>query len=178
MSLRAALEGSSRQSRTTGATTSGYDSRHLVDLAGYSGSLSVYSAVLAGLALLGTRNAVTLPSDYSVKDLVLGGIAVHKFSRLVSKSSVMSPIRAPFTEFEKPSGSAEHDESPRGEDGVRHSIGELLTCPFCVGVWVGTGYVAALTLAPRQARSWAALFTVTFISDSLQLGYDALRELA
>jgi uncharacterized protein DUF1360 len=139
--------------------------------------MSAFSVALASLTLAGRRSGAGLPHRYSVQDVVLGGVAVHKFSRLVSKSSVLSPVRAPFTRFEKASGSSEHVESPRGEHGVRHTVGELLTCPFCLGVWVGTGYVAALTFAPRPARAWAALGTVIAISDSLQLGYSALREL-
>jgi hypothetical protein len=155
----------------------GYDPGREVNLSGHLASLSAYSATLAAVALVGRRSGAGLPGHYPVKDLLLGGIAVHKFTRLVSKSSVMSPVRAPFTEFEEASGAAEHVEASRGEHGLRHTVGELLTCPFCLGVWTGTGYVAALTLAPRQARTWAALFTVTFISDSLQFGYEALREL-
>jgi hypothetical protein len=154
-----------------------YDSDDQVDLPGYAASIGSYAAVLSTLLLVGRRRGTRLPKAYNLQDVVLGGVAVHKFSRLLSKSSVMSPVRAPFTSFEQASGSAEHVEEPHGEHGLRHTLGELLTCPFCLGVWVGSGYVAALGLAPREARAWAALFTITFISDTLQLGYDALREL-
>jgi hypothetical protein len=42
---------------------------------------------------------------------------------------------------------------------------------------VSTSYVATLALAPRLARAWAATFAVVGISDSLQFGYDQLKEL-
>jgi hypothetical protein len=58
---------------------------------------------------------------------------------------------------------------------MRHTVGELLTCPFCLGQWVGTGYVAGLALAPRAARTWAAVFTVTAVSDLLQHFYARVR---
>jgi uncharacterized protein DUF1360 len=154
-----------------------YDAGGQVNVRGHAGSITAYAATVAGLALAARRSGAGLPDHYAIRDVVLGGVAVHKFTRLVSKSAVLSPVRAPFTEFEEASGASEHVESARGEHGVRHTVGELLTCPFCLGVWVGTGYVAALTLAPRQARTWATLFTVTFIADSLQFGYEALREL-
>jgi hypothetical protein len=116
-----------------------------------------------------------LPDSYSVRDLAVGGIATHKLTRLLSRSSVASPLRAPFTEFEKPAGAGEHVESPRGRHGLRHTIGELLTCPFCLGVWVGTAYVAGLAVAPRGTRALAAVLTVVTLSDTMQHGYARLR---
>jgi hypothetical protein len=156
--------------------TKGYDPDQDVDLHGFTGSLAAYAATVGVLVAAGALRGRRLPERYAVSDVVLGGIAVHKFSRLVARSSVASPIRAPFTEFEGAAGNAEHDESPRHEHGVRHTIGELLTCPFCLGVWTGTAYIGGIGLAPRAARAWAALFTVTAVSDSLQLAYAKLRE--
>ena len=151
-----------------------YDPTSDVDLPGFTGSLAVYAAgVAAGTTYLALRRG--LPDRYRVGDLLLGGVATHKFARLVARGSVTSPVRAPFTEFEGPAGAAEHDEKARGEHGVRHTIGELLTCPFCLGVWIGTTYVGCLTAAPRVARAWAAVFTVTSVSDFLQHGYARVR---
>lgn len=158
-----------------GQVASAYDSDGEVNLSGFAGSVAAYAATVTAMAAAGHLRKQGLPGGYSTKDLLLGGVAVHKFTRLVSKSSVASPLRAPFTEFQEAAGSGEHSESARGGHGVRHTVGELLTCPFCLGVWVGTGYIAGLVLAPGPARTWAALFTVTSISDGLQLGYDALR---
>ena len=117
------------------------------------------------------------------------GVEIHEGSRVTgidsgsagpvtvrtARGSVTSPVRAPFTEFEDAAGAAEHQEAARGEHGVRHTIGELITCPFCLAVWVGTSYVGALAVAPRAARTWAAVFTVTAVSDFLQHGYARLR---
>jgi uncharacterized protein DUF1360 len=152
-----------------------YDLGGDVDLRGFSGSLAAYAASVGTLLLGGALGGRRLPERYAASDVVIGGLAVHKFTRLVSKSSVASPLRAPFTEFEGAAGSGEHVESARGDHGVRHTVGELVTCPFCLGVWVSTAYVAALTLAPRPARAWAALFAVNAVSDALQQGYARLR---
>lgn len=152
-----------------------YDESGEVSLPGYTGSLVAFGATALGLALVGRSRGQRLPERYDVRDVLLGGLATHKFTRLVSKGSVTSPVRAPFTEFVEAAGSAEHNERARGGQ-VRHTIGELLTCPFCLGQWVGTGYVAGLVLAPRQARTWAAVFAVTGLSDALQQAYVRLRE--
>jgi hypothetical protein len=152
-----------------------YDPDGQVPLRGYAGSLTAFAATVAALTAAGRASGHGLPERYAVSDLVLGGLATHKFSRLLSKGSVTSPVRAPFTEFQEPAGSAELNEQARG-GRVRHTIGELLTCPFCLGQWVGTGYVAGLALAPRAARAWAAVFAVTAVSDALQQVYARLRE--
>jgi hypothetical protein len=156
-------------------TADGYDPDGQVNLAGFSGSLATY-AVSLGALMAASRATGGLPARYSIADLLLGGVATHKFSRLLSRGSVTSPLRAPFTEFQEAAGASEHTESPRGEHGVRHTVGELLTCPFCMGVWIGTAYVAGLGVAPRATRAWAAVFTVTGVADFLQHAYARLRE--
>ena len=152
-----------------------YDDRGEVPLPGYAGSLTAFALAVTAVAAAGRRTGRGLPERYDLSDIALGALATHKFSRLVSKGSVTSPIRAPFTEFEEPAGSAELNERAR-EGRVRHTVGELLTCPFCLGQWVGTGYVAGLALAPRPTRAWAAVFAVTGISDTLQQVYARLRD--
>lgn len=152
-----------------------YDPAGEVDLDGYAHSMAVYVAGVTGLLLVGRATGRQLPERYSIKDLAVGGLATHKLTRLIGKSSVASPIRAPFTDFEGAAGSGEHLESPRGDHGVRHTVGELLTCPFCLGVWVGTAYVAGLAFAPRSTRTAAAVLAVVGVSDALQHAYARLR---
>lgn len=152
----------------------GYDPKGEVDLPGFSGSLATYAVALAALTVV-VRSTGRAPERYAVSDLLIGGLATHKFARLLARGSVTSPVRAPFTEFAGAAGASEHAERARGEQGLRHTVGELLTCPFCLGVWVGTGYVGGLALAPRATRAWAATFAVTGVSDFLQHAYSRLR---
>jgi hypothetical protein len=153
----------------------GYDDEGDVNLPGYAGSLAAFGLAVTAVAAVGRSNGRGLPERYELADVLLGALATHKFTRLLSKGSVTAPIRAPFTEFDEPAGSAEHNERARGE-GVRHTVGELLSCPFCLGQWVGTGYVAGLGIAPRATRAWAAVFAVTAIADNLHQAYSRLRD--
>ena len=162
--VRRALEGVQRT----------YDPEGQIDLVARSGAMAAYGVAVSALVATVRMNGRP-PAGFETADLVLGGIATHKFARLITKSSVASPIRAPFTQFEECSGPSEHNEVPRAGNHAQHAIGELLTCPFCLGVWVGTGYVTALAVAPRGARAWAAVFTVTAIADTMQHVYDALK---
>ena len=153
-----------------------YDPEGEVDLAGFAGSLSAFAVTATTAALVARGRAGELPERFGLTDILLGGMATHKFSRLLAKGAVTSPLRAWFTTFEEATGASEHQESARGEHGVRHTIGELITCPFCMGQWVGVGYVAGLVAAPRPTRAWAAVFAVTALSDILQHAYERLQD--
>ncbi len=153
-----------------------YANGHRRPLSGYVATLSTYTAVTGGLALLARLNGSRLPERLSTQDVVLMSIATHKLSRMLTKDSVTSPLRAPFTRYQEPGGPAELHEQVRG-DGVRHAIGELMTCPFCLGVWVATGLSAGMVFAPRLTRLVAATFTAVAVSDTLQLGYAAAQQL-
>jgi Protein of unknown function (DUF1360) len=139
-------------------------------LGGYLVTLSIYGAIVAGLGGAVRATGRDLPEQVSPWDLALLTLATHKLARIITKESVTSPLRAPFTRYQGPAGEAELHEEVRGE-GLRHSIGELVTCPFCLGQWVATGFVAGLVFAPRATRLIAATFATLAGSDLLQLVY-------
>lgn len=62
-------------------------------------------------------------------DVILLAAGTHKLSRTISKDSVTAPLRAPFTRYVDRGGPAEVMEEVRATGGLRHSVGELLTCP-------------------------------------------------
>jgi hypothetical protein len=103
-------------------------------------------------------------------------VATHKVSRLVTKDSVTAAVRAPFTEFKEPAGEGEVNEEVRGT-GLRHAVGELLTCPFCFSQWAATGFAFGLVLAPRATRLVASTLAAVTVADVMQFGFAALRKL-
>ena len=140
------------------------------------GAFSVLAGSLAAAAKLGGR---PVPERPAAADVVLISIATHKLSRLLAKDSVTSPLRAPFTRYTEPGGSAEVSEEVRDEgSSVRHSIGELVTCPFCLAVWVATGLTGGLVLTPRLTRLVATALTAVAASDFLQMAYSIAKEAA
>jgi hypothetical protein len=143
-------------------------------LAGYAAALASFGGTVVGSALLGGMSGKELPDHYGWSDLTLGAVATHKFARVVTKDAVMSPLRAPFTHYQEPAGSGEVNETAKHEH-PEHTIGELLTCPFCMAPWIATAYVAGLAVAPRWARAWAATFALVGTSDALQHVYARLR---
>jgi hypothetical protein len=143
-------------------------------IAGYLGALAVFTAGTVGTAVVGKLRGHSLPESFDPLDLAIGGVATFKFARLVSKDAVTTPLRAPFTEYEGDAGAGELNEKPR-PGHPQHTIGELVTCPFCLAPWIATGYVAGLSLSPRLARTWAAVFSVVAASDTLQFAYARIR---
>jgi hypothetical protein len=126
----------------------------------------------AALGLFLWRFRKRLPPEISPRDLALIGVATHKTSRTIAKDKVTAPLRAPFTEHEGEGGPGEIEESPSGT-GMRHTVGELIVCPFCLDQWVATAYAGGLVVAPRTTRFVAAVMATVAISDFLQIGYKA-----
>ena len=81
----------------------------------------------------------------------MSAVATHKLSRLITKDPVTSPLRAPFTVYQGQEGPAELEEEVRGQ-GARKAVGELITCPFCIDMWVATGLMAGFIYLPRATR--------------------------
>jgi hypothetical protein len=141
----------------------------------YLGFMGIFGALLTAALAVAKRQGRELPNRVPAGQLLLIGTASHKLSRLVSKDKVTSPLRAPFTELEGKGGPAEFDERSRGT-GARKAIGELLICPFCLGLWVIAAFSVGLLFAPRVTRFVASLFAALTISDFLQIAYKAAED--
>ncbi|SCL41625.1 Protein of unknown function [Micromonospora pallida] len=148
-------------------------------LGGYLAAMGTYAGVAGALAALVKATGRPVPERPATVDVVLLGIATHKLSRLLSKDAVTSPLRAPFTRYDRPSGSGEVMEQVRDSgSSTRHAIGELLSCPFCLAVWVATGLTGGLVLAPRTTRLVATALTAVAASDFLQMAYAISQQAA
>ena len=145
-------------------------------LGGYLVAMVFYGGFTGVLAALAVWRRRTLPARPSFADTMLISLATHKLSRLIAKDAVTSPLRAPFARYDEPAGAAELNEHvPDGR--IKHAVGELISCPFCLAVWVATAFTGGLVLAPRFTRLVASTLTSVAISDTLQLVYDAAKQL-
>jgi hypothetical protein len=141
-------------------------------LGGYLLSMGSFAALAGTLAAAVRATGVPVPDRPTLGDVVLLSIGTHKLSRLLSKEAVTSPLRAPFTTYDRPIGSGEVLEQVRHDTGgVRHAIGELLSCPYCLAVWIGTALTGGLVLAPRATRLASTALTAVTVSDFLQAAY-------
>lgn len=136
-------------------------------LGSYALLVAVFNSLLIGFLFALRRSRRELPERIEVRDVLLLGAATHKLSRLVTKNKPTSALRAPFTEYKGPAGHGEVEEEPRGQ-GLRRAIGELLVCPYCMGLWVATALACCLVLVPRTTRFVAAIFAMVGLSDIFQ----------
>jgi len=143
-------------------------------LRSYAGFAAVFN-LGAVAALVAAERADRLPKRVALGDVLLAGIAGHKLSRLISKDKVLSFLRAPFTELQGSGAPAEYEEAPRGT-GLRRAVGEMLVCPYCLGLWVVGGLQAGQLFAPRATRVVSSTFTALTISDFLQIAYKAAED--
>jgi hypothetical protein len=138
----------------------------------YAQLMGLYSLAFVVFLALAKRTGKPIPERVPLGDILLVGVATFKLSRTVSKEVVMSPLRAAFTRFEEKAGEGELNETPRGE-GYQRTIGELLTCPFCLGMWVAAFLAYGLVLAPPVTRLAMTILASKALSDTLHLGYTA-----
>ena len=133
---------------------------------------SLVGAIAGGIKVTGKKE---VPDGLPLTDIALSAAATHKLSRLLARDPVTSPLRAPFTSYRGTAGPAELAEDVRGE-GARKTVGELVTCPFCMGTWIATGLTAGLIYAPRTTRLVTATLAALAGADLLQFAHSLLEK--
>jgi hypothetical protein len=156
------VSGVTEKAKQEAAAYRGTEPRPLGPLLGIIG---LYCSLAGSAALVAIRQK-RWPQRIGAGDLALGAVAVYRVANLVSKDTVAAPLRAPFTEFEGPAGEGKLKESVRGS-GWRKAIGELVTCPFCLGHWFATFWAIGMVFAPRPTRTAASLFAAAAGADWL-----------
>lgn len=141
---------------------------------GYSIGLATYltgASVAAGTARAMGRSAPRL----GTAELALTALATHKISRTLAKDPITSPLRMPFTRFAGASAPSELHEEVRAS-GKEHSLGELISCPFCLAPWVAAGLFAGHTFVPGATRAVNTVYAAVAGADFLQYAYAAMQQ--
>ena len=137
------------------------EERPLGEYAGLAGAFwLVFAAFMA-------TSRERLPERIAAGDLARITLSTYKLSRLVTKDEVSTFLRAPVTEDEA-------GQKPKRE-GAARAIGELVTCPYCIGLWIASGLSYAQVLYPRETRFATSIFSAHAITDFLHAGFVRLR---
>jgi hypothetical protein len=134
-------------------------------LAEYATLTTAFWGIFAAFLLVAGKR---LPERIATGDLVRIALASYKMSRLVAKDEVTTFIRAPVTEDPEA-------QQPKKE-GMAAAIGELVTCPYCLGLWFASGLAYGQVLAPRATRFATAIFGSYALTDFLHAGFVRLRK--
>ena len=130
----------------------------------YAALVGVFGTALgAFLALARDR----LPERIGFADVARLGLASYKIGRLVAKDDVTTWMRAPVTRDE--------DAQEPEREGMARALGELVTCPYCIGLWVSAGLTGALALRPRETRLVATVFEAQAVADFLNAAFVRVR---
>jgi uncharacterized protein DUF1360 len=131
----------------------------------YFALTTAFGSVLGGFLLLARRR---LPEKVAFADVARIGVASYKIGRLVAKDEVTSWVRAPVTRDEE-------GTEPK-QRGMERALGELVTCPYCVGLWIAAGLSCSLVLFPRQTRLVTTIFGAQAVADFLNAGFVKLQD--
>jgi hypothetical protein len=137
--------------------------------ASYAGLMGLFAAVFAGFSFW-------KGGDFSLKpfDFLLLALSTFRMGRLMSYDLVFKPIREPVTEtVPNPDGAGEV-VVPEGT-GLRHAVGDLISCPICSGTWAGAGLVYAFRLFPGPARMFMAIMAAAGAAELLDGAYEMLN---
>ncbi|HEV2122629.1 MAG TPA: DUF1360 domain-containing protein, partial [Chloroflexota bacterium] len=69
-------------------------------------------------------------------------------------------------------------QKPKEEGGIVQSVGELVTCPWCMSVWAGAFNVYLMTLFPRAGRLFLLVLSSSGISQLLDPIFPLLNYLS
>jgi hypothetical protein len=133
-------------------------------LSEYAALAVTFGAVLGGFLAFAGRK---IPERYSLADTARIGLASYKLGRLIAKDPVASFVRAPVTE--------DPDATEPKRQGPARSLGELVTCPYCVGLWVASGLSYTLVLFPHQTRLVTTIFGAQAVADFLNAAFVRLQ---
>jgi hypothetical protein len=131
----------------------------------YAAITAAFGGVLGGFLLVARRR---LPERIGFGDVARIGLASYKLGRLVAKDEVTSWVRAPVTRDDEAT-----EPKPRG---VERALGELVTCPYCVGVWIASGLTYALVVFPRETRLVTTIFSGQAVADFLNAAFVKLQD--
>jgi hypothetical protein len=120
------------------------------------------------LGILGTfaSRVVRRDADLTLRpfDLLLLGLSSFRIGRMIAFEGVGAPLREPFTETRVDASGAGQTVVAVGH-GPRRVMGELLSCPICLGTWVAAFLVYGLHLVPRPTRLLLAIMGTTGVAE-------------
>ena len=126
---------------------------------------AVFAAMLAGV-VVAAREKTRASEPLTSRDLAVTGAASFALAKVISRERIGTWVREPFVEEEA-------DGKPRGR-GLRHAVGELLTCTRCVGAWTALGLVGLRLTSPATGRVVNDVLAVSAMNDWLQASFKLL----
>ena len=123
---------------------------------------AVFAALLAGV-VVAAREKTRASEPLTSRDLAVSGAASFALAKVIARERIGAWVREPFVEEEA-------GQRPRGR-GLRHAVGELVTCTRCVGAWSALGLVGLRLSSPATGRVVNDVLAVSAMNDFLQAAF-------
>ncbi len=140
--------------------------------AGRALKLSLVATFLAAAGIAGSKDRGGRGLGDPV-DIALTGMAAHRIGRMIAFEKVAEPLREPFTATVPDSSGADDTVVARGR-GLHWALGELLSCPICVGTWAALGLTIGRMILPGPTRFVTRVLAIAGIAE---LNYTAVERL-
>ena len=134
----------------------------------YKAYATIAGAFFGGLATVAALSRRSPPGR--AFDFVALAGATFKASRTLSRERMGSFVRQPFVEGDAEVG---EEEQPAGS-GLQRAIGELVTCPRCLGTWTAAALASTQMLTPRFGRLLTWTLGASAANDFLQAAFTAV----
>lgn len=123
---------------------------------------AVFAALLAGV-VVAAREKNRASEPLTSRDLAVTGAASFALAKVIARERIGQWVRDPFVEEEA-------GQKPRGR-GLRHAVGELVTCTRCVGAWSALALVGLRLTSPSTGRVVNDVLAVSAMNDWLQAAF-------
>lgn len=140
--------------------------------AGRALKISLVATFLAAASVAGSKDRRERGLGNPV-DIALTGMATHRIGRMIAFEKVAEPLREPFTATVPDSTGADDTVIARGR-GLQWALGELLSCPVCVGTWAALGLSIGRMVLPGPTRFVTRVLAIAGIAE---LNYSAVERL-
>jgi hypothetical protein len=131
----------------------------------YAALNAVFGALLAGV-IVATRERTEKRDPLTTRDLAVTGAATFALAKVIARERIGTWVREPFVD-------EDDGQEPRGR-GIRHAVGELVTCTRCVGAWSALGLIGLRLTNPAAGRVVNDVLAVSAMNDWLQAGFKLL----
>src|SRR3954453_2676229 len=123
----------------------------------YAAISATYGALLATLVLAARDRG----EDLRAGEFVPLGVAPFALTKVLSREKVETWMRRPFVDEDAPEG-----RRPKGRR-LRYAVGELLSCPRCLGAWSALGLTALRISRPRESGVVTTALPTSAVNDFL-----------
>jgi len=133
----------------------GRQSRGEIPTRDYAALVAVFNGLLATALLARKCSREPLPERVEPKDLAPVCSRHPEIEPCHNQGQSDERVSRAVHRSERETAPGEVEERAKGR-GLRRAIGELLTCPFCLGTWIASGFIYGYVFVRGSVARWPA----------------------